>query len=131
MNEIGQQLEIAKFANWWQVITCYGGYLVPVSLAVSHKNFWDQYLHGLLALCILEFCGYSFGTSIPYENNLIDTWFGVRNFSLTMAIFFASYIPLGNALMTYLLRKTEKASSRKLEQQSPSSKALVSLGKSI
>ena len=29
MNAIGQAAEIAEFANWWQVLTCYGLYLIP------------------------------------------------------------------------------------------------------
>ena len=80
MNGIGQYLEIAKFANWWQVITCYGLYLVPVSLIVKHRSSFDQYLLGLLFLGLLELGGYTFQTSIPYPGNFIDTLFTERNF---------------------------------------------------
>ena len=105
MNGIGQWLEIAKFANWWQVISCYGLYLVPASLLVKHRSMFDQYLHGLLFLGLLELGGYTLQTSIPYPNNVIDFLFTERNFALAMTLFFAALLPLGNFVMGHVLRR--------------------------
>ena len=116
MNAIGTALEIAKFANWWQVITCYGFYLVPASLLVRHLSVKDQYLSGLAFLAILELGGYSLGTSIPFENNLIDLVFTERNFSLVMTIFFATYLPAGNKLMNTLDGATSFIPARQVKQ---------------
>ncbi len=44
----------------------------------------------------LEFSGYALQTSYAYGDNILDYFFGIRNFSLAMAIFFALYFPLGN-----------------------------------
>ena len=99
MNWIGQVAEIAMFANWWQVLTCYGLYLVPASMYCRHKHWFDQYLFGLLALGLLELSGYALGTSIAFSNNILDQIFGERTFALTMTIFFATYLPAGNLLV--------------------------------
>ena len=100
MNWIGQQLEIAKFNFWWQVITCYILYMVPISLLLRGLPFHQQYAYGLIAMAFLEFGGYALETSYAYPNNILDQFFNERNFSLGMAIFFALYFPLGNALVT-------------------------------
>ena len=96
MNAIGQALHIAEFGHWWQVITCYGVYLIPCSLFVRGKSSFDQYLHGLLFLGVLEMLGYSFGTSIAHSGNMLDTIFTERNFTLSMTLFFALILPVGN-----------------------------------
>ena len=98
MNAIGQYAEIAMFANWWQVLTCYGLYLIPASIVCRTKPAFDQYLWGLLVLGLLEICGYAFETSIAFQCNIIDTLLGERNFSLAMTLFFAAFIPTGNWL---------------------------------
>ena len=116
MNGIGTALQIAKFANWWQVITCYGLYLVPASLLVRHLEVKDQYLCGLAFLAILELGGYSLGTSIPFDNNIIDLLFTERNFSLVMTIFFAAYLPAGNKLMDALDGATSFIPARQAKQ---------------
>ena len=97
MNTIGQVFEIAMFANWWQVLTCYGLYLIPASVMGRDRSRFDQYLWGLLVLAGLELCGYTFNTSIAFEGNIIDQVLTERNFSLAMTVFFAVIIPLGNA----------------------------------
>ena len=96
MNTIGQVFEIAMFANWWQVLTCYGLYLIPASMMGRDRSLFDQYLWGLLVLAGLELCGYTFQTSIAFEGNIIDQILGERNFSLAMTVFFAVIIPVGN-----------------------------------
>ncbi|HIB49354.1 MAG TPA: hypothetical protein EYN07_08255 [Flavobacteriaceae bacterium] len=99
MNYIGQLLEIAKFQNWWQVITCYGLYMIPVSLVLRKYSVFDQYCYGLLAMGLLEFAGYTLGTSYVYPNNILVQWFGPYTFALLMTLFFAAYFPLGNSLV--------------------------------
>ncbi|WP_394971881.1 hypothetical protein [uncultured Croceitalea sp.] len=96
MNWFGAEVQIAKFTYWWQVITCYIFYMVPISLLLRGLPFHAQYAYGLVAMCLLEFGGYALKTSYAYPNNLIDEFFNVRNFSLAMALFFALYFPAGN-----------------------------------
>lgn len=96
MNEFGAAVEIARFSYWWQVITCYWVYMIPISLLLRDKVWHEQYAYGLIAMCLLEFAGYWFQTSYAYPDNLMDQIFGIRNFSLGMAIFFGAYFPIGN-----------------------------------
>lgn len=102
MNEFGKFLEIARFTYWWQVITVYLLYMVPLSIIMRNFYWYDQYAYGLFFMGILEFGGYSLGTSIAFENNFIDTIFGIRNFSLAMTLFFGFYFPIGNWLVSRL-----------------------------
>ena len=96
MNELGKRLEIAQFTYWWQVISVYLVYMVPISLLLRGLPFHMQYAYGLIAMGLLEFGGYLWGTSYAYPNNILDQLFGIRNFSLAMSLFFAAYFPLGN-----------------------------------
>lgn len=96
MDWFGAQVEIARFTYWWQVITCYIFYMVPISLLLRKQPFHVQYAYGLVAMCLLEFGGYAFESSYAYPNNLLDQFFNIRNFSLGMALFFALYFPAGN-----------------------------------
>lgn len=102
MNEFGKFMEIACFTYWWQVITVYLLYMVPLSIWMRNFQWYDQYAYGLFCMGILEFGGYSLGTSIAFENNLIDKIFGIRNFSLAMTLFFGFYFPLGNWLVNHV-----------------------------
>ncbi len=102
MHKLGGWLQIAEFAHWWQVITCYVFCLVPASLAVRSQPLLAQYLFGLLTLAPIEILGYALGTSIVYENNILDRVFGPRNFSLCMTVFFAGILPLGNLAVQWL-----------------------------
>jgi len=99
MNWFGAQMEIAKFTYWWQIITCYILYMVPISLLLKGLPFHVQYAYGLVAMCLLEFGGYALQTSYAYPDNLLDQFFNIRNFSLGMALFFALYFPAGNWLV--------------------------------
>lgn len=99
MDWFGAQMEIAKFTYWWQVITCYLLYMVPISLLLRNLPFHTQYAYGLVAMCLLEFGGYALQTSYAYPDNLLDQFFNIRNFSLGMALFFALYFPAGNWLV--------------------------------
>lgn len=96
MNWFGAQMEIARFTFWWQVITCYILYMIPISLLLRGLPFHMQYAYGLIAMGLLEFGGYAFQTSFAYPNNILDQFFNIRNFSLAMSLFFALYFPLGN-----------------------------------
>jgi len=99
-NRLGQVWELARFAHWWQVITCYVLYLVPWSLFVRKLRVDQQYLYGLLALGLLELGGYSLGSSIAYPGNVFDRLFTERNFSLVMTLMFAGLLPAGNFLVS-------------------------------
>ena len=96
MDKFGATVEIAKFTHWWQVITVYLLYMIPISLLLRDLPFHMQYAYGLIAMCLLEFSGYALQTSYAYPGNLLDQFFNIRNFSLAMALFFAFYFPLGN-----------------------------------
>ncbi len=99
MDNFGARVEIAKFTYWWQVITVYLIYMIPISLLLKDLPFHAQYAYGLVAMALLEFCGYALQTSYAYPDNLLDQLFNIRNFSLGMALFFALYFPLGNLLV--------------------------------
>lgn len=99
MNWLGTTLEIARFTYWWQVITTYILYMVPISLLLRNRPFYEQYAYGLIAMGLLEFGGYAMQTSYAYPNNLLDQFFGGRTFALAMALFFALYFPAGNWLV--------------------------------
>jgi len=96
MNQVGIALEIARFTFWWQIITCYILYMVPISLVLRGLPFHAQYAYGLVAMGLLEFGGYAIKSSYAYPDNLLDQFFSPQNFSLGMALFFALYFPLGN-----------------------------------
>lgn len=96
MNLFGMTVEIAKFTYWFQVFTCYILYMVPISLLLRGLPFHAQYAYGLIAMGFLEFAGNGLETSYAYPDNLLDQFFGIRNFSLALALFFALYFPLGN-----------------------------------
>lgn len=99
MDQMGTFLEIARFTFWWQVISVYLLYMVPLSLLLRGLSFYQQYAYGLVFMGLLEFGGYALETSYAYPENLLDAIFGVRNFSLAMSLFFAFYFPAGNWLV--------------------------------
>ena len=104
MNQVGQWLEIARFTHWWQVITVYVIYMVPISVLLRGLPWWQQYLYGLLPMGLLELGGYAFHTSYAYPGNILDRYLDPRNFSLAMVLFFAAYFPLLNALVATIAR---------------------------
>lgn len=105
MDTIGARAEIARFTHWWQIITVYVCYMVPISLLLKGLPFHAQYAYGLVAMALLEFSGYALQTSYAYPDNLLDQFFNIRNFSLAMAIFFALYFPLGNWMVNKIYQK--------------------------
>lgn len=96
MDTFGTVMEIARFTFWWQVITVYLLYMVPISLILRGLPFHQQYAYGLVSMGLLEFGGYLLESSYAYPNNLMDQYLNIRNFSLGMALFFALYYPAGN-----------------------------------
>jgi hypothetical protein len=94
MNYFGTYMQLAKFTHWWQIITCYILYMVPVSLLLRNLPFHTQYAYGLVAMGFLEFGGYALRSSYAYPDNLLDKIFSPQNFALGMALFFALYFPL-------------------------------------
>ncbi|TLF45029.1 hypothetical protein [Maribacter aurantiacus] len=114
MNWFGTVMEIARFTYWWQVITCYILYMVPISLLLRNRPFHEQYAYGLIAMGFLEFGGYALQTSHAYPDNLLDKFFGGRTFALGMALFFALYFPAGNWLVGKIYdRKFPKTSQNR------------------
>lgn len=109
MHNVGQWLEIAKFTFWWQVISTYILYMVPISIILRGYSFFAQYAYGLVAMAILEFGGYTLGTSYIYPDNILEQMFGTHTFALCMAMFFALYFPVGNWVVhrIYLLLNGE------------------------
>lgn len=99
MNQVGMRLRIARFTYWWQVITVYVLYMVPISVAMRGLPGWQQYLYGLLPMGLLELGGYTLRSSYAYPGNLLDRVFGERNFSLAMTLFFAAYFPILNLIV--------------------------------
>jgi hypothetical protein len=104
MNQVGQWTQIARFTHWWQVLTVYVCYMVPISVAIRRLPWWQQYLYGLLPMGLLELGGYSLHSSYAYSHNLLDRVFSERNFSLAMTLFFAAYFPLLNTLVAQAWR---------------------------
>ena len=105
MNFIGIYFEIVRFEHWWQIITCYAMYMVPISIVIKEYSFFNQYCYGLLAIGILELWGYTLQTSYVYPNNILVQLFTPYNLTLAMTLFFAVYFPLGNMLVKFILKK--------------------------
>lgn len=99
MDKFGATVEIAKFTYWWQVITVYVLYMVPISLLLRKLPFHAQYAYGLVTMGLLEFGGYTLQSSYAFPDNLVDQFFNIRNFSLGMALFFTLYYPAGNYIV--------------------------------
>jgi len=96
--------QIAKFARDWQVLTIYGCYLIPLSILVRNRIWYEQYAYSLVAIAPLELIGYSMQTSVAFPNNIFDVIFGIRNFTLAFALL-AAWIPYcGNMFVLRLDR---------------------------
>ena len=88
-----------------------------------HRSKFDQYLFGLLVMAGLELSGYALHTSIAFEGNIIDRVLTERNFSLSMTVFFAVILPLGNtaadALHKVLFKESAQATFAPVMQPTP------------
>ncbi|MEL6653634.1 MAG: hypothetical protein AAFQ87_22800, partial [Bacteroidota bacterium] len=49
MHYFGAWVEIARFTYWWQVISVYILYMVPISLILREFHWFQQYAYGLVA----------------------------------------------------------------------------------
>ena len=113
MHNVGQWLEIAKFTFWWQIVSTYIFYMVPISILLRGYSFFTQYAYGLVAMGILEFGGYALKTSYIYPNNMLEQFFGPHTFALGMAMFFALYFPVGNLVVHRIYLLLNSNNSRK------------------
>jgi hypothetical protein len=111
MNSLGKFLAIAEFKYWWQVGTCYVGYVLPTALLVRHRRPSDQLLFGFIAMVPLELAGYALGTSVAYPDNLIERAFGMRNFTLAMVVLVAPLPFLVNWIVERMQRAPAAESS--------------------
>jgi hypothetical protein len=125
MNQAGQWLQIARFVFWWQVITVYVLYMVPVSVLMRKLPWWQQYLYGLFPMGLLEFGGYALHSSYAYPHNILDRLFSERNFSLAMVLFFAAYFPLLNTLVARLYGLIARPAGSAMEETSDQPAALA------
>jgi hypothetical protein len=105
MDSLGKLLAIAEFRHWWQVGTCYVGYVLPTALLVRHGRAIEQLAWGLLAMVPLELVGYALGTSVAYPDNVLERVLGVRNFTLAMVIIVAPLPLCANYLVAALQRE--------------------------
>lgn len=95
MNGFGKLAHIAEFRFWWQVGTCYLGFVVPLALFVRGWSLPMQYAVCVAAFTPLEVCGYAIGSSIAHDGNLFEAIFGVRNFTAVMVLAVSFIPPLG------------------------------------
>lgn len=106
MNSLGHWLCVAHFRSWWQILTCYGGYVLPVALLVRRLAVRDQLLWGLVSMVPLELAGFALGSSVPCPDNWLDPILGARNFSLAMVVIGAPTPWLANTLAAWVRRVT-------------------------
>lgn len=95
MNSFGKWAGIAEFKYWWQVATCYLGFVVPLALFVRGLSLPLQYCVCATAFIPLEVGGYALGTSIAHDNNPFEAVFGMRNFTVVMVAGVAFIPPIG------------------------------------
>ena len=103
MNAAGKALEIACFANDWQVLTCYWLYVLPLALLTRGLPPATRLVFCVAGLVPLELAGYALGTSIAFDDNIIDRALGARNFTLAMVVVCAPIPMLCDAVVRRLL----------------------------
>lgn len=117
MNSLGHLLSVAHFRSWWQILSCYGGYVLPVALLVRGLPVREQLLWGLVSMVPLELAGYALGTSVPGRDNWLDPILGERNFSLAMAVVGAPTPWLVNTLAGWLaLDRPQESAAAPVEE---------------
>ena len=95
MNSFGKWARIAEFRYWWQVGTCYLGFVVPLALFVRGLSLPLQYCVCVTAFIPLEVVGYAIGSSIAFDGNPFEAVFGIRNFTAVMVAGVALIPPIG------------------------------------
>jgi hypothetical protein len=95
MNSFGRWAHIAEFRYFWQIGTCYLGFVVPLALFVRGLPLPLQYCVCVTAFIPLEVGGYAIGSSIAYDGNVFEAVFGLRNFTAVMVAGVALIPPIG------------------------------------
>ena len=95
MNSFGKWASIAEFKYFWQVGTCYLGFVVPLALFVRGLSLPLQYCVCVTAFIPIEVAGYTIGSSIAHDGNLLEAVFGMRNFTAVMVAGVAFIPPIG------------------------------------
>src|SRR5688572_24846529 len=72
MNAFGKWAQIAEFKHWWQVATCYLGYVVPLALFIRGWSLPQQFVVCIAAFMPLEIGGYALGSSIAHDGNIFE-----------------------------------------------------------
>ncbi len=86
MNGLGHLLSIAWFKHWWQVLPCYLGFVLPVTLLLRGAPAAQAWRASILAFIPLELVGYAIGTSVVADGNVIARLLGEHNFTLVMVL---------------------------------------------
>ncbi len=108
MNATGHALSIAWFKNWWQVVPCYLGYVLPLALLLRPVPFLERWRWSVLAFIPLELVGYAIGTSVIAPDNVIAAVVGPHNFTLAMVLLVSPTPLVGNALVDALGRLLDR-----------------------
>lgn len=98
MNSFGKWAHLAEFKHWWQVATCYWGYVLPLALFIRGDPKPMQYAICVTAFIPLEVVGYGLGTSIAHDGNAFEAVAGVRNFTAVMVAGVGFIPPIGLAI---------------------------------
>ena len=104
---IGTVFHIARFEHWWQIITCYLGFMLPVTIFLKKYPYHLQFIFGIVWMLPLEFMGTLLQSTIVQSNNIFDSIVGPRNFFLLMIVHYATYFPLVNFIVQKLTRNNE------------------------
>jgi hypothetical protein len=106
MQSFGKWAHIAQFKHFWQVGTCYLGFVVPLALFVRGLPLPLplQYCVCVAAFIPLEVAGYAIGSSIALDGNVLEAVFGPRNFTAVMVAGVAFIPPVGLKIVEGLRR---------------------------
>lgn len=112
MNAVGHVCEIAWFKHWWQVFTCYLGYVLPLAVVLRPiPSLRERYAYAILAFIPLELVGYAIGSSVIADGNIIATVVGPHNFTLAMVLLVSPTPLVGNSIVDFLRRLSAPPSS--------------------
>ena len=105
MNGVGHLFEIAWFKHWWQVFTCYLGYVLPLAVVLRpFPTLRERWAFSILAFIPLELVGYAVGSSVIADGNIIAAVVGPHNFTLAMVLLVSPTPLVGNAIVDFLRR---------------------------
>jgi hypothetical protein len=107
MDFFGKWAGIAEFKYFWQVGTCYLGFVVPLALFVRGLSLPLQYCVCATAFIPIEVAGYAIGSSIAHDGNPFDAAFGVRNFTAVMVAGVAFIPPIGLKIVERIRKRVK------------------------